>query len=136
MGAFCRFYDKTFATLCATIKNKSIIKALSQPFLFCNTLPAGHGAADMFLVNIFFCDPNIFHPLFLQCSQFYFPFSHECGFYRAPLFFHFCFGKSNSSYIASNSFIKNVLLSTSSTNSISFAGKVTSNYSTPSGSSA
>ena len=70
MGAFCRFYDKTFATLCAAIENKSIIKALPQPFLFCNTLLAGHGAADMFLVNILFCDPNIVHPLFLQCCQF------------------------------------------------------------------
>ena len=48
-------------------KNKSIIKALPQPFLFCNTLLAGHGAEDMFLVNIFFCDPNIVHRSFLQC---------------------------------------------------------------------
>ena len=38
-------------------------------------------------------------------------FSHECGFYRTPLFFRFCFGKGNSSYIASDSFVRNALLS-------------------------
>ena len=59
-------FDKAFAAFLTAIENKSIIKALLEPFLFCNTLLAGHGAADMLLVNIFFCDPNIVHRLFLQ----------------------------------------------------------------------
>ena len=42
-----------------------LCKRTAQPFLFCNTLLTGHGAADMFLVNIFFCDTNIVHPFFL-----------------------------------------------------------------------
>ena len=45
----------------------TFFKTLPQPFLFCDALLAGHGAADMFLVNIFFCDSNIVHRLFLQC---------------------------------------------------------------------
>ena len=65
-GVFSRnIFNKAFPAFLAAIENKSIIKALSQPFLFCNTLLAGHGAADMFLVNIFFCDTNIVHPFFL-----------------------------------------------------------------------
>ena len=62
-------FDKAFAAFLTAIENKSIIKALPQPFLFCGALLAGHGAADMFLVNIFFCDPNIVHRLFLQCRN-------------------------------------------------------------------
>ena len=59
----------SFTAFLTAIETKPIIKALPQLFLFCEALLAGHGAADMFLVNIFFCDPNIVHRLFLQCRH-------------------------------------------------------------------
>ena len=59
----------SFTAFLTAIETKAIIKALPQLFLFCEALLAGHGAADMFLVNIFFCDPNTVHRLFLQCRH-------------------------------------------------------------------
>ena len=59
----------SFTAFLTAIETKPIIKALPQLFLFCEALLAGHGAADMFLVNIFFCDPNTVHRLFLQCRH-------------------------------------------------------------------
>ena len=54
-------FDKALSTLLTAIKDKSLIKALLQPLLFCKSLLAGHGAADMLPVDVFFCYMDIFH---------------------------------------------------------------------------
>ena len=64
-------FDKAFTALLTEIENKSIIEALSHPLLFCDALLARHGAADMFLINIFFCNPDIVHRSSLQSDMFF-----------------------------------------------------------------
>ena len=54
-------FDKTLSALFTAIKDKSLIKSLLQPLLFCKSLLAGHGAADVLLVNVLFRDMDIFH---------------------------------------------------------------------------
>ena len=54
-------FDKALAALLAPIKDKPLVKPLFQPFLFFKALLAGHGAADVLLVNVFFCDADIIH---------------------------------------------------------------------------
>ena len=54
-------FDKALSALLAAIKDKSLIKSLLQPLFFCKSLLAGHGTADVLLVDVLFCDMDIFH---------------------------------------------------------------------------
>ena len=56
-------FDKAFTAFFTAIENKSVIKALPQPFLFCDTLLAGHGTADMLRINILLRNLNVIHSI-------------------------------------------------------------------------
>ena len=59
---FCRdVLDKAFAALCTAVKNKSLLKALLEPFFFGEALFAGHGTTDVFPVDVFFGNSDIVH---------------------------------------------------------------------------
>ena len=59
---FCRdVLDKAFAALCTAVKNKSLLKALLEPFFLGKALFAGHGTTDVFPVDVFFGNSDIVH---------------------------------------------------------------------------
>ena len=59
---FCRdVLDKALAALNTAVENKSLSKALLEPFFFCKALLAGHRAADMLLVDVLFGDLDVVH---------------------------------------------------------------------------
>ena len=63
-GVFCRdVFDEALSPLLAAVKDKALVKALPQPLLFGKALLAGHGAADVLPVNVFFGDVDIVHSL-------------------------------------------------------------------------
>ena len=53
--------NEALAALHAAVENQPLVKALFEPFLFGKALLAGHGTANVFLVNIFFRDADIIH---------------------------------------------------------------------------
>ena len=62
---FCwDIFDKAFSTLLTAVKNKPLIEALLQPFLFGKALFARHGTTDVFFVDIFFRNIDVVHRLF------------------------------------------------------------------------
>ena len=66
---FCgNVFDKALAALLAAVKNKPLVKALPEPFLFYQALLAGHCAADVFFVYVFFCNMDVIHRFLLKCS--------------------------------------------------------------------
>ena len=83
-------FDKALSALLAAIKDKSLIKSLLQPLLFCKSLLAGHGTADVLLINVLFRDMDIFHrssPDFLHVyciiSRSKAHYFDSCGLFRA-----------------------------------------------------
>ena len=61
-GVFCRnVLDKALAPLLTAVKDKPLGKAPFQPLFFHKALFAGHGAADVLLVDVFFRDSDIVH---------------------------------------------------------------------------
>ena len=61
-GVFRRdVFNEAFAALHAAAENQSFVKALFEPFLFCQALLAGHGTADVLLVDVLFRDADIVH---------------------------------------------------------------------------
>lgn len=83
-------FNKALSALLAAIKDKSLIKSLLQPLLFRKSLLAGHGAADMIPVDVFFCYMDIFHrssPDFLHIyciiSRSKAHYFDSCGLFRA-----------------------------------------------------
>ena len=59
---FCRdVLDKAFAPLRTAVKNKPLLKSLLEPFLLSKALFAGHGTADVFLVDVFLGNSDIVH---------------------------------------------------------------------------
>ena len=61
-GVFRRdVFNKAFAALHAAAENQPFVKALFEPFLFCQALLAGHGTADVLLVDVLFRDADIVH---------------------------------------------------------------------------
>lgn len=68
-------FDEALAPLAAPVKDQSLRKPLPEPFLLDKALFAGHGAADVFSIDVVLGDPNIVHgspPLpaenFLRCA--------------------------------------------------------------------
>ena len=53
--------NKALSPFFASVKDKALVKALFEPFLFRNTLLVGHGTADVFGVNIVLRNPDIVH---------------------------------------------------------------------------
>ena len=59
---FCRdVLDKALAALCTAVKDKSLLKALLEPFFLGKALFAGHGTTDVFLVDVFLGNSDIVH---------------------------------------------------------------------------
>ena len=54
-------FDEAFASFLATIKDETFVETLLEPLFFRKTLLAGHGTADMFLVNVLFSDVDVTH---------------------------------------------------------------------------
>ena len=54
-------FDEALAAFLTAVKNKPLVKPLLEPFLFYKALLAGHGTADMLLVDVLSCDPDIIH---------------------------------------------------------------------------
>ena len=53
--------DKTLTALGASVKNKPVAETLFHPLFFRLALLARHSATNMFFVDIFFRNPDIFH---------------------------------------------------------------------------
>lgn len=54
-------FNEAFAPLLAAVKYQTFRKAFFHPCFLLLALLAGHGAADMFVINIFFCDSDVVH---------------------------------------------------------------------------
>ena len=61
-GVFRRYVlDEALAPLLAAVKDQPLVKALFHPLFLGKALLAGHGAADVLAVDVFFGDADIVH---------------------------------------------------------------------------